>query len=254
MQIYNKAFIAGRIYDVIDFNTDSILNYNGDALAVRIDKYVLPVRYNQEFNQNSKPGIYIINNWSCIYPLYPRTPYEEDVYSINHLAYLSTAETFKDIVAAKEQLDRDQYNHLVTSDKVFTPSIDDVNDTPLIKGLKMAVCAKQCDINRYSEKFGPDFNNDRRKFNGNDITAAKYASISKNLDIRTTLIIEDMNPNVANPIGKKIVLTWVGDGENDNTKESEYRNAICDNTQDDSALDSLLDSIEDDGTIDVDIF
>ena len=50
--------------------------------------------------------------------------------------------------------------------------------------------------------------------------------ISNNLDIRTTLIIEDMRPGVANPMGKRIILTWVGDGENDKEYEDFYRHCI----------------------------
>jgi hypothetical protein len=242
--VYNKAFIEGRIYDVIEYGAP-IFDYSGDALAMKIGNYVLPVRYTS-ININ-KPGVYVVNGmW--MYPVYPTNPQDMDTYNVNHLAYFVSAQTFQDVVAAKEQLERDQYNHLVTSDKVFTPSIDDINDTPLIRGLKMAVTDKKCDINRYSEKFGPDFNNDRRKFNGHDITAAKYASISKNLDIRTTLIIEDMNPNVANPIGKKIILTWVGDGENDTAKEAEYREAICNSN---ASLEDMFEALEDDPDIEV---
>jgi hypothetical protein len=241
--VYNKAFIEGKIYDVINFG-EPIFDYNGDSLAIKIGDYILPVRYTGILN---KPGVYINGIW--MQPVFPTNPQDIETYSANHLAYFVSAQTFQDVVAAKEQLERDQYNHLVTSEKVFAPSIDEINDTPLVMGLKMAVTDKHCDINRYSEKFGPDFNNDRRKFNGNDITAAKYASISKNLDIRTTLIIEDMNPNVANPMGKKIILTWVGDGENDEAKEAEYRNAICGNNN--YTVDDIWKAIEDDPNIDV---
>lgn len=219
--VFNKAFIDGRIYDVIEQKDFGWVSYNGDALAVNMGNYILPVR---NTSQVVKPGIYF--DGIFWYPVYPRDDNEALDYSTVHLAYFVSASTFKDVVAAKEKLEKDEFNHLVNSSNVFTPVIDPVNDKALILGLKMAVTEKQCDINRYAEKFGPDFNNDRRKFNGNDITAAKYSSISGNLDIRTTLIIEDMNPNVANPMGKRIILTWVGDGEHDSDYEDFYRHAI----------------------------
>lgn len=219
--IFNKAFIDGRIYDVIDQKDFGIIQYTGDALAVNVGNFILPVR---NTTQITKPGIYYNNVFYTM--VMPSNDIEALEYSTIHLAYFVSASTFKDVVAAKEQLEKDEFNHLVNSSNIFTPVIDPVNDKALILGLKMAVKEKQCDINRYAEKFGPDFNNDRRKFNGNDITAAKYSSISGNLDIRTTLIIEDMNPNVANPMGKRIILTWVGDGENDSEYEKFYRNAI----------------------------
>ena len=219
--VTNKAFIEGRIYDVFDQFDYGMYNYTGNALALKVGPYVLPVRIGQVI----KPGVYL-NGYGFYSIVYPRTPEEEETYSASHLAYFESANTFMEVVAEKEKLEKDEFNHLVNSSNVFAPVIDQMNDSPLILGLKMAVTEKQCDINSYAEKFGNDFNNDRRKFNGHDITAAKYASISNNLDIRTTLIIEDMHGEVANPMGKRIILTWVGDGEHDQDYESFYRNAI----------------------------
>lgn len=221
MPVMNKAFVDGKIYDVIDLKDLGTFQYYGSALAVNTGQFILPIRMSQVV---TKPGLYF--NGLFYTPVYPRDDMEALDYSTIHLAYFVSAETLKDVVAAKEQLEKDEFAHLVSSTNVFTPVIDPVNDKALILGLKMAVTEKQCDINRYSEKFGPDFNNDRRKFNGHDITAAKYSSISNNLDIRTTLIIEDMRPDVANPMGKRIILTWVGDGINDTDYEDFYRKSI----------------------------
>ncbi len=35
-----------------------------------------------------------------------------------------------------------------------------------------------------------------------------------------------MNPEVANPIGKRIILTWVGDGVNDQAYEELYKSKL----------------------------
>ena len=35
-----------------------------------------------------------------------------------------------------------------------------------------------------------------------------------------------MHPGVANPMGKRIILTWVGDGEHDSMYEDFYRHSI----------------------------
>lgn len=220
--IMNKAFIDGRIYDVIELNELGSFTYYGDSLAIHYCGYVLPFR--MVLNAN-KPGVY--TNGLFYNFVLPSTPEDAEVYSDNHLARFGNASTFRDIVEAREKIDRDEYNHLVSKDNIFVPNIDMTNDSPLMIALKTAVTNKSCNINNYSERFGQDFNNDRRKFNGNDITAAKYSSIGSNMDIRTTLIVEDMNPNVANPMGNRIVLTWVGDGNNDTAYEDFYRNAIA---------------------------
>lgn len=219
--IMNKAFIDGKIYDVMEQQDFGYVPYYGDSLAININGFILPIR---NTTQITKPGIYF--DGIFYRPVFPTTEEEALIYSTIHLAYFVSADTFKDVVAAKEKLEKDEFNHLVSSSNIFTPVIDPINDRALILGLKMAVTEKQCDINRYAEKFGSDFNNDRRKFNGHDITAAKYSSITSNMDIRTTLIIEDMNPGVANPMGKRIILTWVGDGINDSDYEDFYRRQI----------------------------
>lgn len=221
MPVMNKAFIDGRIYDVMDKNDFGWYAYYGDALAINVGDYILPLRTTQISN---KPGIYFDGMFYTM--VLPTTQEDALTYSTVHLAYFVSADTFKDVVAAKEKLERDEFNHLVSKNNIFTPVIDPINDKALILGLKMAVTEKQCDINRYAEKFGPDFNNDRRKFACNDITAAKYSSIGTNMDIRTTLIIEDMHPGVANPMGKRIILTWVGDGIHDDEYEDFYRKQI----------------------------
>ena len=103
---------------------------------------------------------------------------------------------------------------------------DQTNDTPLMFAVKSAVAAKHCNINNYAERFGSDFNNDKRKFNGNSITAGKAESILSNTDIRVTLVVQDMTPDVANPIGKTLVFPWIGDGVNDEAYTSYISNAI----------------------------
>ena len=92
--------------------------------------------------------------------------------------------------------------------------------------VKSAIAAKQCNINNYAERFGSDFNNDKRKFNGNTITAGKAESILSNTDVRVTLVVQDMNPNVPNPIGKTLVFPWIGDGINDEAYTSYITDAI----------------------------
>ena len=51
-------------------------------------------------------------------------------------------------------------------------------------------------------------------------------SILSNTDIRVTLVVQDMTPDVANPIGKTLVFPWIGDGVNDEAYTSYISNAI----------------------------
>lgn len=205
----NKAFIDGKIYDVVEFNELNCISYMYENLAIHYMNYILPIR----MSDNNKPGFY--TNGIFFSVVLPNTEEDMQTYSDTHLAYFGNAETFKDVLEAKEKIYEDEYNHLVSSDEVFTPHIDQTNDTALMFAVKSAIAAKQCNINNYAERFGSDFNNDKRKFNGNSITAGKAESILSNTDVRVTLVIQDMNPNVANPIGKTLVFPWIGDGIND---------------------------------------
>lgn len=220
--VTNKAFIDGVLYDVVPIEQLCTVPYQliNERLAVTFQGYILPIRFT---NALSKVGLY----YGCFCRIVlPSTPEEEQMYSISNLAYSSDHATFADIIAAREKLESAELKHLVSSDNIYVPVIDPINDSPLSIALKTSIGEKHCNINRYSSRFGDDFNNDRRKLSGNDITAAKYATFGRNMDVRTTLIIEDMNPDVANPIGKRIILTWVGDGVNDQAYEELYKSKL----------------------------
>lgn len=224
MKTTNKAFINGKIYNVInieEISPDYITCFPG-TLAVHYLNCILPIYIN---NNGNTPGIYFdCLGYNIIMPV---TDEDIQTYSDTHLACFGDAESFKDIVQAKEKLYKDEFNHLVSSDDVFIPHMDQSQDTPLMFAVKSAIAAKQCNINNYAERFGSDFNNDKRKFNGNSITAGKAESILSNTDVRVTLVIQDMNPNVANPIGKTLVFPWIGDGINDETYVNHINDAIA---------------------------
>ena len=84
-------------------------------------------------------------------------------------------------------------------------------------GLKKAVIAKEIDIDKYQGRFGSNYSNDKRLFNDGSITMSKLKTMMKALDMKGTLIIEDLNEDVPNPIGSKIVIDLLG-GDNDEPK------------------------------------
>lgn len=220
---FNKAFIKGKIYAVIEFIDIDIINLRviGDLMAIHYMNLILPVHTTSE---SDTPGFYF--NGPFYHVVFPSNE-EMEEYSDSHLAYFGDAKTFKDVLQAKEKIYEDEFNHLVSNDEVFTPHIDQTKDTPLMFAVKSAIAAKQCNINNYAERFGSDFNNDKRKFNGNSITAGKAESILANTDVRVTLVVQDMTPNVANPIGKTLVFPWIGDGVNDEKYTQYISDAIA---------------------------
>ena len=204
----NKAFIAGKIYDVTDINTflNNMDYYDINYTAVVYEQYILPLK-NINSLDNNTPGYYLNGMFSYI--VLPTNDSDREVYSIKHMADFTSVTNLKEMVMEQDKLQRDHMNFLMSSDNKFKPVIDEINDTPLMIGFKQAVIDKDIDINQYSSRFGQDFNNDRRKFNGNKISLDKFISIGRNLDLKATLIIEDADSNVPNPMGHKIVVDLI---------------------------------------------
>ena len=68
---------------------------------------------------------------------------------------------------------------------------------------------KNIDINKYEQRFGKNFNNDKRLFNNPTISLSKLETIAKALDMKLTLVIEDDNASVPNPMGDKVVIDLI---------------------------------------------
>ena len=61
-----------------------------------------------------------------------------------------------------------------------------------------------------------NFNNDKRLIKKNSITFGKLRNICKALDIRATLTMEDTNPDVPNPMGRKVEVCLTEGFDNGN--------------------------------------
>lgn len=105
---------------------------------------------------------------------------------------------------------------LTSPDSIFTPVISD-SDTPVMRGLKESVIAKQIDLDKYSERFGDNYPNDKRQFKKDSITLFMFERMCDCLDLSAKIIIEDKSPDVPNPMGKKIEIDITGVDETDNT-------------------------------------
>ena len=124
------------------------------------------------------------------------------------------AESLKEAIELQDRLHSAEREILTTVDSVFCPRITDA-DTPEMKGLKEAVTAKHIDLDKYEQRFGPNYNNDKRLFNRDSITMSKLKMMLNVLDMKGTLIIEDKADDVPNPIGRKIVVDLTENGYDD---------------------------------------
>lgn len=205
-----KCKLQSRIYDVVTFeeyvkNKD---NYDPGFVSIQDGDYIYPVR-----SKNSDAvGVYPISN--AIYKFNdPVDEKDKEEYSIKNIINFEDAGSLKEIIEKSNQLKSAERTILTTPDNITIPVIGE-HDSPEMVGLKEAVISKQIDIDKYQGRFGSNFSNDKRLLNGSEISIRKLRTMFKAFDMKGTLIIEDLNDDVPNPIGKKIVVDLLG-GDSD---------------------------------------
>lgn len=195
-----KGRIDSKIYDVVD-STEYSKNkdmYDPEYTAVIKDNLLYPIRGRKV--DRSKPGYYFDGTIG----IYVK-PKNEEEYSTSNIIDFSSTDNIKDLLEKSTALKDMERDILTNPDNIFIPVIDEY-DEPEMKGLKEAIIAKKIDLEKYKQRFGKDYNNDRKLFNRHDITIKKLKSFADKLDMKLTLILEDKDETVPNPIGRVIVV------------------------------------------------
>ena len=206
---FRKQTINGKLYNVVnynDFNNNREL-YDNSQTAIDIDieneKYILPLRSKND----DRPGIY---KEGCMFKFVLPVESTRNEYSSENTINFSNCKDIAEIMEKQEILKDEEKEILANPDNIFIPPISG-KESPAMLGLKQAIIEKHIDIDKYQDRFGKEnFPNDKRKFKDNDITMFMMNRINKALDIKATLILEDKNPDVPNPIGKRITIDLTG--------------------------------------------
>ena len=120
--------------------------------------------------------------------------------------YLTEAEKNKDRDA--EALERCE------SDGRYIPPILQ-NDSPEMRALKECIIQKDIDLDKYSERFGVNYPNDKRKLKDSEITSFLLKRYCTNLDIEVDMVFRDKDDKVPNAMNKEIRINLVpGNGNN----------------------------------------
>ena len=176
---------------------------------VKIDGTLMTVTSVEQYDEN--PELYVsgrtaveVPERDVVLPVYKRSEYNPGRIGLYH----QSGTLFSRVVLPEES---GQY----AKENVIDLRIGE-NDSPAMRALKTAVTEKHIDINQYSHRFGSNFNNDRRQYNRPTISMQMLERQCRGFDIKATLILEDASPDVANPIGRKIVVELTeGGGESD---------------------------------------
>lgn len=201
-----KIKIDRRILDVVDqdeFVRRSIANPEttkelADDTAVQAPNgLVYPV--NRQYSP-TVPGV-----TDCGPMLLYSTPdemLEDPQYKPENVIDFENVGSLQESIARQAELDQAERTILISPDNIFIPVVQE-SDTPEMALLKQAMARKQIDIESYKQRFGSDYNNDKRIFDQSSITFFKLKRLCDIFDVQVSLTMED-KPGAANPIGEKL--------------------------------------------------
>ena len=214
---YKNYTINGRLMSVVSTEeyAECQSMYSPGSAAIEKEKdgtkYYLPIRSSVE----DGPGVYPVGNVMTItkYPEKGDNTYSDK----SKLVDFSDSKSMKDIMDKQNKFRDLEYEMLCTpGDVLVAPYLPD--DTPMMRGFKEAINAKGIVPSNYKERMGANYSNDIRKVKENDITIKMASRMARTLDEEIIMIIRDKSPDVANPIGREIVVNITG-GNDDSEGE-----------------------------------
>lgn len=207
-----KAKIGEKIYDVVsleEYNKNKDM-YVANNTAINTDGYILPI-----LNQ-SNPGYGIQIGHTVSYANLPPEG-EDQEYKENNIIDFSQAKDLSDVINKQQAIKTMEKDILTSPDNLTKPKIQP-EDSPEMALLKTAIDMKNIDMDKYESRFGSNYNNYKRLLNKNDISIKMLKVMCKSLDMKASLVLEDSDPDVANPMGKSISTVILGEedtGENE---------------------------------------
>ena len=230
-----KAAINGQVVDVVDYeeyckHIDCYSGRNDVAIPTTMKgkDILLPVK-GKYSNNVTLPGVY---NAGCVdFLIYPDEAFVER-YIAKDFISMSNTDDIKELIKNGDAARKLDEPFITSPDSITCIPIKD-SDQPEMKGLKMALNAKNIDIDKYAARFGDNYPNDKRQLKNSNATLKIIKRFCENCDMEAILIFKDKNPNVPNPMNTEITVSLTDeideeDSENlytmieDNDDSSEY--------------------------------
>ena len=220
MAIYDKIAIIGQsTYGVFSeeyYNSHMELLKDDDHCAVEITKngkkYILPIKGNT--SNNNDPGVYCTDGKISMIT-YP-TEEQEKTYMPegDNVLVFGDHTSLQSLSDAKKKMDESLNKLIETTDgsSIYKPPLLD-SDTSEMRAMKECIIAKNIDLDKYKDRFGANYPNDKRKLKDDNITLNMISRMCENLDIRLDLVFSDANGEIPNPMDKVIKANIIpGDG------------------------------------------
>ena len=208
-----RCVIEGQMCDLVDYDeyveskdkldssTAILENYKGQNLVL----------FNRgSYPENGTPVIPGIYDAGCIdIVVYPD---EENLsrYIPEKIINISNTTPMKEMLERKETMNRLDEPWITSPDNVTTFTIFE-EDKPEMVCLKTALNKKGIDIDKYSNRFGQNFPNDKRQLKNNSATLNIIKRFCQHMDMEALITLRDKNPDVPNPMGVEITMSLTDD-------------------------------------------
>jgi hypothetical protein len=205
-----KAKVDNKLYNVVGLDTyaanPDLYPINNTAIAV--DGMVLPLRNKTDIT----PGLYDAGAIMQIYK--PRdgdlSRYKEENLEIIDLGGSKTTKEFMERSQKVKEINKTILEN--DTDAYVATRLGD--ETPEMSIFKDAIDAKRMNIRNYEtaiEENGGRFNNDIRIIGKKNISFDKMKMFGNSFDMKITVIIEDKNEDVPNPMGTSFSCVITGE-------------------------------------------
>lgn len=205
--IDGKMVIVDTFENIINGRQEIRNNYI--AIEDKERNIALPLRSKTD----NRPGAYMGKHYTKF--VYPDKS-EMDNYTMKDIIDLDQTESMAELIHKNNCIkELETINLRASEGGKITYISPDEHDTPEMSILKQAINLKRIDLDKYENRFNGNYNNDKRLFYKNSMSIQKIKSSGNALDMKITLIIEDKDPNVPNPIGKRLVAEITGGYEDE---------------------------------------
>ena len=232
-----KAAINGQVVDVVDYDEYSshIDCYSGrNDVAIPVDmkgkEILLPVKGRYSSNV-TLPGVY---NAGCVdFLIYPDEAFAER-YMPKDFISMSNTDDIRELIKNGDAARKLDEPFITSPDSITCIPIKET-DQPEMKGLKMALNAKNIDIDKYAARFGDNYPNDKRQLKNSNATLKIIKRFCENCDMEAILTFRDKNPDVPNPMNTEITVSLTDEIDEE---DSENLYAMIEDSDDSSDDDS----------------
>ena len=201
-----KIVLDRRILEVIDqeeYDRRTILNPDSRQLMVEDTAVLAPNGMIYPVNRvytEEIPSVY--DAGPMLLYTTPEGMEDNPDYQQDKIIDFEDVKNLQDSITKQAKLEQAERTILISPDNIFTP-VPQETDTPEMALLKEAITKKRIDLDNYKQRFGSDYNNDKRLFDQNSITFFKMKRVCDILDIEITLTLKD-KPGAPNPIGEAL--------------------------------------------------